>query len=60
MAGYDDKTIQEIPVDNKLNYVIPGYSPAVKLFQVHRNFSNKGFENTNIILKKLNINQINW
>ncbi len=60
VTGYDDKTIQEIPVDNRLNYVLPGYSPALELFQVYKNFSNKGFENTNVILKKLNINQINW
>ena len=58
---YDRETIEEIPIDSQLNYVIPGSHPAASFFEDKEgDFSNDGFYITNKILKKKSLTQIIW
>ena len=57
---YDRETIKEIPIDNDLNYIVPGHHPIVMEFEDTKNFSGDGFYLMNEILKKKNLKQIIW
>ena len=59
VKGYDRNTIEDIPIDPELNYVIPGEHPIV-LSAGQETFSNDGFYYTNRILKNKNFKQIIW
>ena len=55
VENYTRETIEEIPIDPELNYIIEGENPVMG-----ENFSNDGFYKTNRILSKKSINIINW
>lgn len=60
-SKYDRETIEEIIVDDRLNYVIPGSHPASTFFEnADDTFSNDGFHLTNTILRLKSLGTINW
>lgn len=59
IKGYDNETIEEIPIDPKLNYIIPGKNPIISSMG-GMDFSNNGFYYTNQILEKRSLKKITW
>ena len=57
IKGYDMETIEEIPIDPKLNYVGVGRHPFMA---IEGDFSNNAFYKTNKILTKRSLKKINW
>ena len=55
VTGYDETTIEEIPIDSEFNYIIYGDHPITGA-----GFSRKGFYYTNRILDKKSLKQIIW
>ena len=60
VKGYDRDSIEDIPVDPKINYIIPGHHPVVMLMKGTKEFSGDGFYFTNKILTKKSLKQITW
>lgn len=60
IGGYDRETIEEIPVDNEINYVVLGMSPMVRVMEEVTTFSNDSFHMANKILEKKSLKQIIW
>lgn len=60
VKGYNRDTMEEIPIDPTLNYIIRGFSPTVMELEKVDSFSSDGFYRTNKILQKKNLEQINW
>ena len=60
VKGYNRVTIQEIPLDPNLNYVVPGEHPAAKSRFMSKGFSDEGFYYTNIKMEKRNLRKITW
>lgn len=60
VKGYDRTTIEEIPIDEELNYILPGTHPLSKNLGEKGNFSNDGFYHANRILDKKQLIKINW
>lgn len=59
VTGYDRETIEEIPIDPEINYIIPGDNPMV-VSMGEETFSKEGFYYTNILLGKKSLNKIIW
>lgn len=59
VKGYNRETIEEIPIDPKINYIIPGEHPII-MNSGQETFSNDGFYYTNRILKNKSFKQIIW
>lgn len=59
VEGYDKISIEDIPIDPTLNYIIPGEHPAV-MSMGKESFSNNGFYYTNKILEKRSLKKIIW
>jgi uracil-DNA glycosylase len=55
VEGYDKDTIEEIPIDPTLNYIVPGAHPVTG-----EGFSGNGFFYVNRILDKKSLTQIIW
>tara|TARA_R110000803_G_scaffold52425_2_gene107952 strand:+ start:1937 stop:2638 length:702 start_codon:yes stop_codon:yes gene_type:complete len=60
VKGYDRETIEDIPIDPILNYIIPGDHPVRLMEEEIESFSNDGFYYTNKILEKRSLTQIIW
>ena len=59
VKGYDKISIEEVPIDPKLNYIIPGEHPIMNSVE-GKGFSNNGFYYTNRILEKRSLKKITW
>ena len=59
VRGYDRISIEDIPIDPELNYIIPGEHPA-KVIEEGQGFSKDGFYYTNRILEKRSLKKIIW
>lgn len=59
VKGYDRETIEEIPIDSTINYIIPGNPPITREFE-DKKFSEDGFYLVNRILENKSFKQIIW
>ena len=60
VKGYDRESIEEIPIDPELNYIIPGEHPAMLIEEGEEGFSKDGFYYTNRVLEKRSLKKIIW
>lgn len=59
VRGYDRISIEDVPIDPKINYIVPGKHPAT-IIEKGLGFSEDGFYYTNRILEKQTLKKIIW
>ena len=59
VRGYDRETIQDIPVDPKTNYIIPGFHPLMTGLSGEA-VKTDNFYHANVILEKRSLSKIIW
>lgn len=59
VRGYDRISIEDVPIDPKINYIVPGKHPAT-ITEKGLGFSEDGFYYTNRILEKQTLKKIIW